>query len=155
MNTRNTSGFTLIEMMVTVVVAGIFIGSLAALYGAIVDSSTSNRNFAIANDVAYSYLRNYASAGSEPTWFTCSTATGTSNTNDLSVNANAPGQTLSSGTITNNQPLLPAPVTYSVVAVAPYGCSGAQLHSPIRVTATVKYGSPARAIQHSTYVGRQ
>ena len=151
--TSRRQGFTAIEAMVTVIVAAIFLLAINALYVMVYQSLGSIRARATSNDLAYAYLRKYASAGSTPTWFVCDTTSGSGNTNDLTKNANATGQVLESGTLSASESGLPTPVSYSVRALAIYGCSGTNLNKPIRVDATVTYGASAVQARHSTIVG--
>lgn len=146
-------GFTAVELLVTIVVAAIFLIAVSTLYMNVTQAHAEARNRATANDLAYSYLRKYASAGGTPTWFVCSTASGSSNTNDLTINSNAAGQVLTSGSLTSSEAKLPPPVTYTVHALAIYGCSGLNINKPIRVDATVTYGAQSLSIRHSTIVG--
>lgn len=146
-------GFTAIEMLVTIIVASTFLLAIVTLFIAVTQSLAMARNRATANDLGYSYLRKYASAGSTPEWFECDTTSGSGNTNDLTINSNATGQVLESGTLTTANTNLPAPITYTVRALAIYGCSGLNLKKPIRVEATVTYGPNSTSIKHSTIVG--
>lgn len=148
-------GFTTIELIVTLLVTSIFVISLYQLFGSINASMSLTRQRAAASELAYSYLRRYAGNGQDTqpaTWFTCSTAGGVNNTNDYTVNTNAPGQTLASGAPTDIQGLA-RPVTYTVKALAIYGCSGSNTGSPLRVTVTVTYGPQNKSVTHSTLVG--
>lgn len=145
-------GFTAVEMLITIIVAAMFTTVFYQLFGAINNAATNARQQAVASDKAYAYLRKYASAGTTPTWFTCDTASGSSNTNDLTINSNATGQILESGTLTGTISL-PGPVTYKVTALAIYGCNGSNLQKPIRVEAEVKYGPRNVTIRHTSLVG--
>lgn len=147
------NGFTAIEALVTVIVAAIFLLAINMLYISISQSMSLARSRAVSNDLAYSYLRKYVAAGSTPDWFVCDTATGSSNTNDLTINSSATGQTLASGTLNDSEVGLPGPVTYSVKALAIYGCSGVNLKKPIRVDSVVTYGPTSQTARHSTIVG--
>ncbi len=154
---KTQAGFTAIELLITIIVAALFAISFYQLFIAVNQSSAAARNRATASDLAYSYLRKYASAGITPDdWspkFVCSSASGSSNTNDRSVNANATGTILASGSLTPDTTGLPLPITYSVVALAIYGCAGTNLNKPIRVESTVTFGPQNTAIKHATYVG--
>ncbi|MGB4762316.1 MAG: hypothetical protein WBP12_03075 [Candidatus Saccharimonas sp.] len=146
-------GFTAVEMLVTIIVASTFLLAIITLFIAVTQSLAMTRNRATANDLGYSYLRKYASAGGTPTWFVCDTSNSSSNTNDVTKNSNATGQVLESGTLTASQSNLPVPVSYSVRALAIYGCSGTNLKKPIRVESTVTFGPNSTSIKHSTIVG--
>lgn len=151
-STRN-SGFTAVEMLVTILVASIFLLAVVTLFIAVTQSLAMARSRAVANDIGYSYLRKYASANSSPDWFVCDTTSGSANTNDLTVNGNATGQVLESGTLTTTDTGLPSPVSYTVRALAIYGCNGVNLKKPLRVEATVTFGPNSTSVRHSTLVG--
>lgn len=155
MNRKQSSnqGFTAVETLIAVIVAALFIILLNALYTAVTRASATARNRADASDIAYDKLRTYAYGGATPTWFTCDTTTGSANTNDLTVNPNATGQSLTLGAISAAQTAIPQPVTYSVVALAPYGCNNSNAQSPIMVRSTVTYGPNHDTITHTEYVG--
>jgi prepilin-type N-terminal cleavage/methylation domain-containing protein len=148
------SGFTLIEMMTTIFVASFFILSLTTLYGSVNAATTNDRRRADASSIAYSYLRKWTASGNTTlNTFVCDMASGSSNTNDLTINSNAAGQSLESVSATSPYGSLPLPAKYEVRAFAPYGCSGSNSDKPLRIDATVTYGSPATTVKHSTYLG--
>lgn len=149
-HTRTDAGFTAIEVLVTIIVAGIFVIATYVLFIAVNQSFALARNRATASDLSYSYLRKYASEGSTPTWFTCSTASGGSNTNDVTVNPNAPGSVLESGTLTTAATGLPPPVSYEVRVLAIYGCSGVNLKKPLRIESKVTFGPSNTVMEHAT-----
>ncbi len=146
------TGFTAVETLLTIMVATMFIISLYLLYITITSTAANDRNRATANELAYAYLRKYASANSSPTWFVCDVTAGAGNTNDSTINSNATGQVLESGTLTSGYGSLPKPILYSVSGLAVYGCSGANINKPIRIQATVTYGPNSRTLTHSTFV---
>lgn len=141
------AGFTIIEMLVTIVVFSVFLLAFSTLYISVTQSYTDTKYKAIANDLGYNYLRKYAYAGATPTWFTtCDSTT------DFTLNTSAAGQLIEGGSLTTSATGLPSPITYSVRAYAIYGCSGVHLKKPIRVDATVTYGPNSTIIRHSTLV---
>jgi len=146
-------GFTAVEMLVTIVVAAIFATSFYMLFTTVNSASASARSNATASDLAYSYLRKYASASSTPTWFVCSTASGSSNTNDSVINSNATGQVLENITMTTAESNLPSPIVVKVTALATYGCNGDNVKKPIRIESQVTYGPQSTVVDHVTYVG--
>jgi len=144
---KSAAGFTIIEVLVTIVVFSVFLLAFGTLYISVTKSYTDTKEKAIANDLGYNYLRKYAYAGATPTWFTtCDSTT------DFTVNTSAAGQLLEGGSLTSDTTGLPSPVSYSVRAYAIYGCSGVDLKKPIRVDATVTYGPNSTVIRHSTLV---
>lgn len=153
---HNESGFTAVELLVTIIVASMFAVAFYQLFISVNQASSAARNRATASDIAYGNLRRYASAGSNwKDWFTCSTASGSSNTNDLSVNSNATGTTLKNGSLTPTSVDLPGPVTYSVKALAIFGCSGTNANAPIRIDSIVTYGPQNIVLKHTTLVPYQ
>lgn len=150
-------GFTAIELLVTIIVGAIFTITFYQMFISINQASSLARNQATASDIAYTNLRKYASADVTPDdWnpkFVCSTASGSSNTNDRSVNSNATGTVLTSGTLTTDASDLPTPVSYSVTALAIFGCRGTNTGKPIRVESTITYGPRNIVVKHTTLVG--
>lgn len=146
------TGFTTVELLVTILTATIFTIILYQLFIVANMAMDATKKRAIASELAYSYIGRYNTADNLPTnWFVCDTATGSANTNDFTKNQAAAGQTLVSGTLTNT-PGLPRTTTYKVTAVATYGCSGGNAGSPILLEASVTYGSPAQTVKHATMV---
>lgn len=133
------AGFTLIEVLVAVVVAALFITAFVQMY--IVQSRLSSEmsSYNKAELLAYDNLRTFA-YGKAPTWFTCTYSNGSPQAVTL----------LSSSAAVEG---IPSPVSQSVVATAPYGCGGgtASLGYPIKVVSSVTYGSDARKVTHATY----
>lgn len=148
-----THGFSAIELIITIAVSAAFVLVFYQLFTTVGTSVAASRQQALASNLAYTYLRKYTD-DSRPTWFTCSTANGASNTNDLTVNSSATGQVIVNGT-TTEVPGLPKPVTYTVRAIAPYGCATGSVNAgtPLRIEATIQYGSTATTVKHSTYTG--
>ncbi len=133
------SGFTLVEVLVTIIVATLFVVTISQLTTA-QSKVTSNVNaYNTADLLAYNNLRTYA-YGKAPTWFDCNY-----------TGANPDAMTL----IAKTDPVagLPAPVTQSVIATAPYGCGGGSsgIGYPIKVVSTVTYGPSAKVVVHATY----
>lgn len=133
------SGFTLVEVMITIFVASIFIIGIAQLYTSQNQVSSSLISANNADLLAYNNLRTYA-YGKAPTWFQCTYSGGNPQPMTLfSSNAAVSG--------------IPSPVIQSVVATAPYGCGGGSNGSgyPIKVVSTVTYGLSATKVVHATY----
>lgn len=159
-HTSSSQGFTAVELLVTIIVATIFTIVIYSLFIEINRSSALARNRATASDIAYANMRRYASAGVTPNaWspaFTCSTASGSSNNNDsFRSSGTATGSQLTGGTLDATQVDLPAPVTYSVKALAIFGCRAADGNDrkPIRVESTVTFGPNNTVVKHATLVG--
>jgi len=134
----NAKGFTLVEVLITVVVATLFIVAFSQLHIAQSRISSTMNAYTKADLLAYNNLRIYAN-GKAPTWFECTYASGSPVPMNLLTSTDAAG--------------LPTPVSQTVVATAPYGCGGGSsgIGYPIKVVSTVTYGSDAKVIVHATY----
>ena len=127
MMTTAKPGFTIVELMITLFVAGLFIVSGFQLYGVVTDRSSTARELGEASNIAYEVLR------SEGT-FVSTTATCTSPTNT---------------TISRSSDTLPN------IAVVLSRCRPfSELTGVIKVSVSVKYGNanPRREVVHATYV---
>lgn len=137
--TSNSSGFTLVEVLVTILIATLFIIAIVQLSVSQSKITSSVSSYSRADLLAYNNLRTYA-YGKAPTWFECNYTGG-----------NPDAVTL----ISSTDPVdgLPSPVTQSVVATAPYGCGGGSsgIGYPIKVVSTVTYGPSAKVVVHATY----
>lgn len=133
------AGFTLIEVLVAVVIAALFIIAFVQMYVVQARLSSDMSSYNKAELLAYGNLRTFA-YGKAPTWFTCTYSSGSPQ----------PVTLLSSSAAVEG---IPSPVTQSVVATAPYGCGGgtAALGYPIKVVSTVTYGPDGRTVTHATY----
>lgn len=134
--TRSTGsklGFSLVEIVVTLFVATIFLTSIFTLVSNVILFATTTSQRTAASNLAYANLRLYANS-TIPSWFACPSP------------ATATVTVLSK---TNDVPDLPSGVTQTVVASAPYGCGNGM---PIRVESTVTYAG-ARKVSHATYSG--
>lgn len=125
--TSPQSGFSAVELLITIFVAVAFLGAGYQLYAAVVRNGADTRNQTTASNIAYDYLRRYSPQATNP----CTTVTP------------SPAPTIPSGTT-----LPSASITATITC--PYGAaSGTSL-----ITVTVTYGSssPAKQVQHATYV---
>lgn len=151
---RDSTGFTLVELIVTIVVAGIFIAAISNMSSLIVYTATDAHRFELASNLAYNNLRIYAN-GQKPVWFNCVGDDGSETAPFTDGNkTNAAGIDILSSTADVSG--LPSPVTQTVNVLAPYGCGSDSPNGsgmPIRVVSTVTYGSPAKKVIHATYVG--
>jgi hypothetical protein len=141
MNKRNgkAAGFTIVEVVVTLVVSTIFIVGIIHLQTSVSQLSIQQVQRRIASDLAYNNLRKYAN-DNQPTWFRCEVAGGVAKPNVL-INGNI--------TVRG----LPSPVSQKVVATAPYLCGGGTggVGMPIRIESVVTYGSNHRKVVHVSY----
>lgn len=145
---KNQQGFTVVETVVTLVVAVLFVITINTLFVAIIRSTASNRNRADASNAAYAYLRKYAYAGAPTNWFACT------NSDDMQANSNPSGQSLERGQLDASQTTLPQPVSYAITAFAPYGCGADATGAPVLLRATVTYGPDKLSVDHATYLER-
>lgn len=131
-------GFSAVELLITLTIGALFVISFYQMYLVIVQVNSTARQHSVASDIAYSNLRKYTTRPA----FTCNSTT------DLTVNANAPGQVLS--TVTTQSPgRLAGPLVETVRIYAPRGCDAA---FPVKIESTAEYGNPAKRVVHSTYV---
>lgn len=135
---KTTTGFTTIELLITLFVAFAFIASFFRLFTVIDQSTTESRWQSTASSLAYSNLRNFST---RPSGFVCDSVT------NLTLNASAAGQLIFSPTPGTHEGL-PGTVTQEVRAFAPAGC-GANM--PIKIQSTVEYGDNREAT-HATFV---
>lgn len=134
------SGFTLVEVIVTLLVATIFIGIILGIYAHISSVNAAVRTHHIADMAARNNLRRFANHRA-PNWFQCAYDNGSSIPRPMTlINTTA--------SISG----LPDPVKQTVVATAPYGChtNGAN-GFPIKIVSTITYGPSGRSIAHATY----
>lgn len=119
------SGFTAVELLITLFIAVAFLGTGYQLYSIVVKSSSDARMRSVASNVAYDNLRRYSSQATNP----CTVVT-PSPTPSLGSNSG-----LSSAAIT---------VTFS----CPFGTS-----SPTsKVQVSITYGLPQQEVVHAIYV---
>ena len=136
---KSNEGFTLIEVLVTVVIAAIFIITFSQLH--IVQSRVGNimNSYDAADMLAYNNLRTYA-YGTSPNWFDCVYSGG--NPQPMTVlDSTAPVEGI------------PSPVRQTIIATAPYGCGGGSsgIGYPIKVVSTVTYDTDSKVVVHATY----
>ncbi len=132
---KNQQGFTIIEVIVAVILSGLFLVAIYQIIGILTTSSINSSQDYRADAIAYQNLRKYAD-GRSPTWFTCPT-TQTDPITLINSTAAVEG--------------LPPPTTQTVIADAPYGCADTQSGLPIRVISTVTYGLNNTTVRNATY----
>ena len=137
--TLGSKGFTLVEVVLTIAVASIFVISIAQIYTVQTRLSSVTASYNTADLLAYNNLRTYA-YGKAPNWFQCVYASGSPQ----------PMTVLSSTTPVSG---IPSPVTQTVIATAPYGCGGSStgIGYPIRIESKVTYGNDGKTVVHATY----
>lgn len=136
-------GFTLIELVTSIVVGLVFIIVIYQIQMISTTLSVAQARYSKASSIAYANLRKYAN-DLQPKWFTCIYSGTPSAPQNVSLSPNPA-----------NAPIdgLPSPTTQTIIASAPYGCGGSATSGyPIRVESTVTYGSDNRSVTHVSYV---
>ena len=126
---KSSKGFTVVELLITLIVGMLLLVSVHQFYSYILNDSTEARTRALASNLAYQYLREYAGTISG----SCTTATATIN----KAYAEFP-----------NSPALPQPASAQIKISCP-------TNAPVDIallSVTVTYGTPSVTINHSTYV---
>ena len=138
-SSSDQAGFTLVEVLVTIIVAALFVVTITQLSVSQSKLTNNVNSYNNADLLAYNNLRTYA-YGKAPTWFDCTYASGSPQPMIL-INKSDPVEGIR------------PPVVQSVVATAPYGCGGGSsgIGYPIKVVSTVTYGPDAKVIVHATY----
>lgn len=139
---KDQSGFTIVELLVTVITAAMFVGMFYQLFVVLVNINATARNTAQASDLAYSNLRLYPTAAS--TGLTCNTATNVSTTVNLIPATGSPVAAVDSDYTELGS------VTEQVTAQFPYGCSA--VYNVVKLVSTVTYGTSAYKVSYATYV---
>ncbi len=125
------SGFTVVELLTSIIVAALFVGVFYQLFVVLVSVNASARNMSQASSLAYSNMRRYPTAAS--TNLTCST-----NTTSLISTTGADSSYPELGSVTE-----------VVTASFPYGCTA--IYDVIKLVSTVTYGTNSK-VSHATYV---
>lgn len=109
---RNKQGFSAVELLVSLVVASIFLFASFAFYNTIVRYSLESRNRANADRIAYDYLRRYEP--SIPT--TCTTGSMLLNRQSLAGDSNIAGMASPTITVILSCPSSSVPTLSKLVA---------------------------------------
>ena len=134
MSTSYESGFSAIELLITIFVGVAFLASGYELYSAVIRNGADTRNQTAASNVAYDYMRRNIPGVSNP----CAASTPVTTTPVTDTNPS----TIPAAFIKLNP-------TVTVTISCPYGtASGTSL-----VTSTVVYGntSPTKQVTHAIY----
>lgn len=131
---KNTqSGFTVVELLVTILVTAIFITIFFQSYNTLIQVNADTRTNAQARDLAYTNLRRYPTIAS--TGKTCSVSSqNLSNTVNVTV---------------HNYPQL-GKVSEEVKIDFPYSCTTGD--GIAKITSIVKYKNNSITVSHVTYV---
>lgn len=146
---KNSDGFTIVEVAVTLVVIGIFSIVILMMQTQVSNISVLEVQHTKASYLAYSNMRKYAN-DSPPTWFECVAPPPSTRT---------PGSVYSVMKSIGRVDGLPGMVKQEVYVSAPYGCESgtASFGMPIKVESIVEYGLPSsgagsgRKVTHATY----
>lgn len=139
-------GFTIVEMLVTVVLAGLFVTFFVQMFHAMAAQQLSLVRQASAQDIAKSNLSKFPTSNAiaavvDPVP-ACNTTTtpASSNDNNLTINASAVGTTLlnDSSSYKEADPGTIGELVQRVQAFYPAGCNGTTV--PIKVESSVEYG---------------
>lgn len=120
------SGFTAIELLITLFVAAAFLVSGYQLYSVVIKDGGQTRAQAKASNVAYDYLRRYSNTATNP----CTTINPEINTSVSVAGLSA--------------------VTVSVAITCPY----ASVTTLSKVDVTVKYNNPEQTIKYASYINK-
>lgn len=133
---RKQEGVSIVEVVVSVTVAAIFIQSLVLLVVTSYQVQRLNTELDEARNLAYGNLR-FIIGDNRTAWIDCTTVT------------SAPDSTQTITLSTANS--LPSPVTQTIRISAPYGCSGSSEKLPYKVLSEVVYGPSNRKVVHAGY----
>ena len=132
-----SDGFTIVEVVVTLVIIGIFSIVILNMQAQVSTISIFEVQHTRASYLAYDNMRAYVN-DSPPSWFKCN-ASASTGYKVMTKSGHVDG--------------LPGVVKQEVIASAPYGCKG----MPIKVESIVEYGLPSsgsgsgRKVTHATY----
>lgn len=118
------SGFTAVELLITLFVAAAFLVAGYQLYSVIIKDSGQTRGEARASNVAYDYIRRYTSSATNP----CATSTPVNNASITVAGISA--------------------VTVTVAITCPY----TSRPSISKVEATVRYNTPQQTVKYATFL---
>ena len=146
---KNSDGFTIVEVAVTLVIIGIFSIVILMMQAQVSNISVLEVQHTKASYLAYSNMRKYAN-DSPPTWFECVAPP---------PSTRPPGSVYSIMSSIGRVDGLPGIVRQEVYVSAPYGCKSgtASFGMPIKVESVVEYGLPSsgagsgRKVTHATY----
>lgn len=125
MSRSTQSGFSIVELAVALVIAGLFIVSGFQLYGVMTTASAEARREATASNYAYKIMRSYPYS---TVLQTCGNGYATNNLSTSGID-------------------LPAPVQVQLRRCHP----DASLDL-LKIEVMIRYGTPAKEVVHATYV---
>ena len=126
------SGFSTVELMISLFIAVAFLASGYQLYSVIMKDGATTRYQAQASNIAYAAMRKYTTQPSG---------------NCISTTTPSPAPVLSPED-TKLLPALPSGAPQLIIAFScPYGADS----NIWRITATVRYGNPQKEVSHATF----
>lgn len=134
---KTEEGFTAVELLITLFVAGFFIIAGFGLYGIIIRDGGTTRAQTIASNLAYGYVRQYRSSAQKP-------CTATNPLTNSSVTVAGLSSVKVSVVITCPYSGYPTTGTAAVPTAAQQSVS--------EVKATVSYNNPVQTISNALYV---
>lgn len=148
-------GFTVIEVLVTLVLAVLFLVFFVQMFQAISAQQISATRQSKANNIASSNLNKFARPSDITPSYTCDTSTNVStNTNNLAINPDASGTVILNNSSANKEPVDTSlgDATQEVRAFSPYGCQGA--NPLIKLISKVTYGFSGQQneVVYATYI---
>lgn len=126
---KSESGFSAVELLITLFIAAAFIATGFQLYSIVIDDGGEARARSRASNIAYAALRQY----------------GAQATNPCSVFTPSPTPSIPSGSG------LPSNATMNVSVSCPHGTNTATT----KVQVTITYGSPQEEVKHALYVANE
>ncbi len=137
---KGSEGFTIVEVLTSLVVIGVFITIIFQLFIFQSGIGASWLRFESAEQLAYNNMNKYGRYEAAQTTTCADYPTSSSSKTLFSQSAPVSG--------------LPSPVSQQVVSSMPYGCDAAKLGNryPIKIISTVTYGPDSKQITHATYV---
>jgi len=126
------SGFTAVELLITLFIAAAFLMSGYQLYGMIIRDGGEARARAKANNIAYKYIQNYKDNATKP----C-------------IPTIAP---IIEQVTENIEPL--SNVTVEITRSCPYASSNTPITSLSKISVTVKYNKPQKWVTNATYINK-
>jgi prepilin-type N-terminal cleavage/methylation domain-containing protein len=123
-NSSAQSGFTVIELLITLFIAAAFLVAGFQLYSAIIKDGGQTRGEARASNVAYDYLRRYTGLTSTP---------------------------CVASTPVNNSAITVSGIS-SVIVNVTISCPYVATTTISKINVTVTYNNPTQTVKYSTYV---
>lgn len=149
-NHKNTSGFTVVEVIVTLAITALFLSLFFQMYLAAEAHRLAVARRVTASDIAYSNLRKITARSTVAASAPCDSST-SGNQNNLMINQSAAGSTISSLISPEPTTGLSGTVDQIITAYYPRGCDP---NMPIKIEATTVYGtdSPQERVVHASYI---